>query len=278
MKMTKTNIILIISLLCFTVSACKKLDYEGMEVVQFGKVFFYANNVKTPLQIRTKNNNPVIWRQDGLISAPEGEVTFEFYNKNNGETLLEKTVNIVNNKVEHFTLFQPTLESPLIFLDENAQANEEAAPEGFFKIKLVDYTGGLFFGKDKKMDIVMFRSEFSWETWQTEYVEIGILENIGSNLDEEGYHLIPIQPADGNMAFSYREAGTGKKLITVEGKEFINTTIYNGLIDASNSLSNPKKHVFTAYLSSFVIDYQNDSYVKINNKLYDIHSSIFLKN
>lgn len=273
--LTATMIIIV-----FTIS-CKKIEVD-QGFTAFGQIYFNADQAAgyQAGYLKLKYNGHPVDMQGGTgrsIRVPAGEAKFEFYDDRTGEVLLEETVNIVPGNPERYTLFQPTMDAPLSFLDENAQAGEEAAPEGYYKVKFVDYTGNLF-SFNKGMDIVLWRAEFSWITFQTEYVEIGVLENISSNLDEEDYHLIPVESGDIGLAFSFREAETGSQLITVAGKEFLNTQFYEGLTTASIGLSNPKKNVFTAYIEAYAIDYQNDNFVKIGDKLYGIQPVIFLKN
>lgn len=261
--------------LCFL--SCEKLDYDD-GIISFGDVFFNTSNVAlhSSLKIHYNGNLIEIQREDGRVRVPEGTAKFEFYDNTTNQLLLEKTVDIVAGNPERITLFQPTADAPLMFLDENSQADEEPAPPGYYKVKFVNYTGSLL-PFNKKMNIVMFRAEFNWITFETEYVEIGVLESIGTNLNEETYHLIPVEAGDQGLAFSFREAETGDQLTTVAGNEFLNSTFNQELANASASLSNPKKNVFTAYIEAYEIDYQNDNFLKIHDKLYGIRPVIFLK-
>jgi len=263
----------LLALLCFI--SCEKLDYE-QDITNFGEVYFVTSNVATRQSLEIHyNGHPVESEQGtGRIRVPEGESKFEFVNSSTGEVLLEKTVGIVAGQPEHFTLFQPVLDAPLMFLDEDAQANEEPAPEGYYKVKFVDYTGDLFF--EDKVDIIMWRPEFSWVTWTTEWVETGILASVGKELNEEAYHLIPI--SDEGLGLSFRDSQTKEKLFIKGGssEEYITDSFYKDvLVPTSASLPNPKKNVFTAYINTRE---GNENTIKKEDKFYRIGVTIFLMN
>src|SRR5690606_15352290 len=217
--------------LCFL--SCEKLDYDD-GIISFGDVFFNTSNVALHSSLKIHYNGDLIeiQREDGRVRVPEGTAKFEFYDNTTNQLLLEKTVDIVAGNPERITLFQPTADAPLIFLDENSQADEEPAPPGYYKVKFVNYTGSLL-PFNKKIYIVMFRAESNWFSFETHFVNIGILENIVTNMNEDSPDLIPVQDGNKGLAFSFREPETVYQLTTVAGNEFLNSTFKQELANAS---------------------------------------------
>lgn len=277
MNIRITKRLTVLLLLALGCASCEKGNYTE-PYTAFGEVYFAPGQAATYLAGHLKvryNGDPMeLQGGTGRIRVPEGEGEFEFYDESTGEVLLTKTVDIIAGSPERYTLFQPTPDAPLTFLDENAQENEEAAPDGFFKVRIVDYTGNLFF--DDKVEIILWRNEFDWITFTEKWVEIGPWGvTIGKDLDEEAYHLLEID--DAGYGFSFRKTD-GEKLLTVAGEEFIATEFYKRLVSESESLQEPKKNVFTAYIMAAEINNQNDNFIPVGNKLYAIRPVIFLQN
>src|SRR5690606_19298050 len=139
------NGLVVLLLLTLNFTACKKLDHdEGFTSI--GEVYIDASGAPALYDGLKVNYNGVpvdIQPYSGTtyrVRVPEGESTFQFYNgETSGDILAEKTVNIVPGSPETLLLFQPTETSDVAILDPNEQDNEEAAPEGFLKIKIANY-------------------------------------------------------------------------------------------------------------------------------------------
>lgn len=247
--MTKTNILLIFTIISCMVSACKKLDYDGMELVPFAEVYFDASNVAMNntgegkfLEVKTSNGNPVTWRQDGQISAPEGTVTFEFYDKRNGEVLAEKSVNIVAGSPERWTLFQPEMGQPISIISPTENAEEPAAKEGFMKFKVANLaTKSLPY---EKIDIIVYGKDAN-----SSVIELGKIENVGQTFQESEYQEISRGKEEGVTSFYFSFLNSkDKQEINGDGGTVFTTDVLGLPGEIIPSQLNPKNWVFTIYL------------------------------
>src|SRR5690606_24897246 len=148
----------------------------------------------------------------------------------------KKTVNIVPGSPESLLLFQPTETSDVAILDPNEQDNEEAAPEGFLKIKIANYANTAL--PLDKYDIVV-EGDDGLNGWQ----ELDVIKGVGTNLEGETYHLVAKGAQMYSYRFTYRIPSTGEFVLNGRG------TVYTsgGVWEYPNP--KPQKDVFTFFLS-----------------------------
>ncbi len=218
-------------------SSCKKIEVD-QGFTNFGEVYFIGDQSVSynlgNLLIKYNGNLIELQNSTGRIRVPEGEAKFEFYNKSRNELIGEKTVNIVPGSPEKYNLFQPSEEHSITFLNPNGQINEEAAPEGYLKIKIANYAIKAL--PHAKYDIRVEGND-GWNG----YLPIDTIMNIGVNLDEETYHLV--KKGENNIAyrFSYLVHGTQEEVLNARGTLYTSGGVWD--------YPNPKKDVFTFFLS-----------------------------
>jgi len=232
----------VLLLLTLNFTACKKLDHdEGFTSI--GEVYIDASGAPALYDGLKVNYNGVpvdIQPYSGTtyrVRVPEGESTFQFYNgETSGDILAEKTVNIVPGSPETLLLFQPTETSDVAILDPNEQDNEEAAPEGFLKIKIANYANTAL--PLDKYDIVV-EGDDGLNGWQ----ELDVIKGVGTNLEGETYHLVAKGAQMYSYRFTYRIPSTGEFVLNGRG------TVYTsgGVWEYPNP--KPQKDVFTFFLS-----------------------------
>lgn len=196
----------------------------------------------------------------GAIKVPEGEHTFIFYNKNDGKELAEKTVNVNAGSPETFMVFQPAENSPIAFIDPEGEAAEEAAPEGFMKIKIANYAGVLI--PYEKVDIVLnFRHTAGR---QYVYTPATVIEAVGQDLDTAQYRLISLK---NDLRQPNHQPGLFMSFMDSETKEPIKNAGGNTYYSHIGIAPDGGKNVFTRFLTPVVWDINNNSYLK-NDDIY----------
>ena len=261
------NYILILTLFT-TMFSCKKLDYED-NITPFGEVHFDISKIAISDYLKVKyNGNTIDFHQGiaGRVRVPRGESRFEFYDNRNGKVLLEKTINIDTANVEKFTLFQPTVDDPIAILDPNGQDDEEAAPEGFMKIKIANYLKE--FLPQEKINIVMNLRYQQGRRYI--YIPVDTIRNVGRNIGEEEFNIVKraeIEPPVTAEIYylSFYDSNTNEQLMNV-----VNTPYFSSL-GLGNHLPFNAKHVYTIYLSLFETGYSANSFLQKDDIYYSIN-------
>ncbi|MCT1523857.1 hypothetical protein [Sphingobacterium hotanense] len=256
----------VLLLLALSFAGCEKGDYTE-PYTAFGEVYFDVNKtaVRDYLKVRY-NGNPIDWHDvvRDHFRVPEGEGKFEFYDERTGELLFEKTMNIIPGSPEKWMLFQPTETDPIAVLDPNGQADEEAAPEGFMKLKIANYAGDLL---SDNLNIVVLGLNMNMET-----IELATLENISNNLGEEEYRQIPTGGSDIlAYTFKFRDTNTQAFLKNHGGDDYWNQNLflYPDMISPF-----PEKRVYTIYFKSSEQWGEYPAFIKSGDKYYDINPEI----
>lgn len=268
MKYIKGLTILLLAVTCMT--ACKKLGYDD-GVTTFGEVFFVTNSVAIDNNLKVRYNGYPIDKQGGTgrIRVPEGEGKFEFYDdRKEDKVLLEQTVNIIAGSPETFNLFQPSEDSPIAVLDPNGQDNEEAAPEGFMKIKIANYASDLL---PEELDLVVLGLDENLQT-----IELATLESVSNNLGQEKYRQVPIGNGDIlAYTFKFRDRKTQKFIQNHGGTDYWNDNIF---IYPSSMSPIPEKRIYTIYLKTVEEWGEYISFIKSGDKYYRIDPEILYAN
>ncbi len=228
-------------LVFISISSCKKIEVE-QEFTIFGEVYFDTQNTKSSLAVRTKNGNSVVWRQDGMIAAPEGERTFEFYDKSTGEVLAEKTVNVVAGNPEKWTLFQPEEGQPISIISQSENSEEPAAKDGFIKFKIANLaTKSLPY---ENIDVVVYGKVDNGDV-----IELGKIEGVGKTFQETEYQEISNGKSQGvtSFYFSFIDNNT-KEVIMGDGGTVFTTDVLGLPGEIIPSQLNLKNWVLTIYL------------------------------
>lgn len=254
-----------------TFTSCEKIDVD-QGFTAFGEVFFVPDQTASYQTGHLKvmyNGNPVeLQGGTGRIRVPEGEGKFEFYDESKGEVLGEKTVNIIPGSPETFNLFQPTETDPIAFLDPNGQDNEEAAPEGFMRVKIANYAGDLL---PNDLDIVVLGLNMNFET-----VELATLESVSNNIGEEQYRQIPTGGSDIlAYTFKFRDRKTQGFVKMHGGEDYWSQSffLYPDMISPY-----PEKRVYTIYLRSIEQWGEHPLFIKSGDKYYEISPEILYAN
>jgi len=240
-KMIRFFSYIIISVLFTTVFSCQKLDHED-GITPFGEVYFDINAPALYEYLKVKYNKSDIELEvgTGRVQVPEGEGVFQFYDSRSGEILAEKEVNIIPGSPETFLLFQPTETAPIAILDPNEQANEEAAPEGFMKIKIANYASTAL--PLAKYDLIVEVND-GWNGYQ----QLDVIESVGTDLAVESYHLVAKGTHEPGFLYTYRFTFSipGTEEIVLNGRG----TVYTNGGSWSYPTPKPEKDVFTMFLS-----------------------------
>ncbi|GAA4131942.1 hypothetical protein GCM10022216_02540 [Sphingobacterium kyonggiense] len=269
-KITKGLSILLLLALSF--AGCEKGDYTE-PYTEFGEVYFDASQTASyqtgHLKIKYNGNSIEIQSgTNGRVRVPQGEGKFEFYDERTGEVLGGKTVNIIPASPETFNLFQPTETDPIAFLDPNGQADEEAAPAEFMRLKIANYAGDLL---PKDLDIVVLGLNMNFET-----VELATLESVSNNIGEEQYRQIPTGGSDIlAYTFKFRDRKTQEFVKMHGGEDYWsqNFFLYPDMISPY-----PEKRVYTIYLRSIEQWGEHPLFIKLGDKYYEISPEILYAN
>lgn len=258
--------VLFFLVICFS---CKKTSDNINDFKQLTDVYFQAQSVLgNDLGVKYEGH-PIAWdgTGNGKIHVPEGEGKFEFYDKRDGKVLGEKTLNISLSDTQRFVIFQPLEDSPLAFLNPEAQNREEAAPEGFMKIRIASYAPD--FIPYEKIDVIVIGMYFD-EEFNFFYEPVDTIFNISRNLDNEPYHLVSKggQRME-SWSFSFRDHETGQEVKNFGGTLYRSLDIYPSLFD---------KFVFTVYLVPFEAWGEHESFLKFGEGFYNIEPRILFEN
>lgn len=269
-----------ILLLAATLGACQKA--EQVETFRdFVDVYFdasktaLANNGQGIFIAAKYNGYPIEWDVNfKKIKVVEGEGKFEFYDTRNGETVAEKTIDVKSGAMETYTLFQPTLESPVSFIDPKAQDSEEAAPEGHIKLKIVNYAQYLI--PFNKVDIKVYISYFD-QDWNEVRAEVGIIPDIANEVNGGEYHILPNGIPEGVIDYSYQfeyiDHETGQPLLNYGG------TIYSSLAFMPAYLDPlPVKNVFTVYLAPWKAWGETPFFLKKDEEFWEVTGNVLFAN
>ena len=261
-NMIKFTLLLMITICGF--ASCKKIEVDqGM--TKFGEVYFDLTKAASyrsgNLQVRY-NGNIIEMAQiiEGRIRVPEGEAKFEFLDKKSNSVLAEKTIVINSEKPEKYNLFQPSEEDGISFLDPNGQDNEEAAPEGFMKIKIANYAKKLI--PFKNVDIILnFRYT---KGRQYVYVPVDTIYSVGQTLDSATFRIVKLGERLSNYQpgyyCSFKESNSENIIKNAGGVMYYS---HISLIPIA------PKNVTTRYLSQ--MEYiSNNLYINFEDKYYYI--------
>jgi hypothetical protein len=234
-----------------------------------------ANNGQGIYIAARYNGHPIEWDLNfKKIRVVEGEGKFEFYDIRNGQTVAEKIIDVKPGTAETYTLFQPTMESPVIFIDSKSHDKEEAAPEGHIKLKIVNYAQYLI--PFRKTDVKVYISYMD-ENWNEIRQELGIVHDIPSNLNEGGYHILPDGVPEGladySYVFEYIDAETGEPLLNHGGTTYASTAFFPAYLDPL-----PVKNVFTVYLSPFKAWGETPIFIKKDEEYWDVAGNVLFAN
>lgn len=246
-------------IICAILFSCAKLDYDD-GITPFGEVYFDISKTAISDHLKVKyNGSPIELQQTagGRVRVPQGEAKFEFYDTRSGSVLLEKIISIDPTVTERFILFQPSEDDPIAFLDPHGQDNEEAAPQGFMKIKIANYSKSLV--PFEKTDIIInFRYT---QGRQFVYVPVDTIQSIGQTLDTATYRLVNMGERMPNYQpgyfCSFKEHGTDNEVKNAGG------TMYYTHIAI---IPDEEKNVFTRYLTP--VEY-------IANNLYIFYEDLY---
>lgn len=259
---------LFIALSIVSLFSCQKKDYDN-SFATFGNAFFINQTTVSNPDFGVKyEGDPISWALTGQVEVPEGEGTFTFYNTRTGAVLGEKRVAVSKANPPRYILFQPIDGLPVSFLDPNAQANEEAAPANYMKIKIANMSQAAF--PDQKIDVV-FQSTV---TSATRFGPVDTIEGVGRDLGEVAYVLVKravrANAIQTRYKLSFLDAATKQPVLASGGAAFLTGVEFN-------TGSNPApKGVYTLYLT----DYDRTSnavYLKRGEKYYDISTNVLFK-
>lgn len=248
-------------------NACKKLDYT-IKTVTFGNIYFINSTaLSNNLGVRS-NGEALNWQGNGLIRGVTGELKMEFYDKRTGKTLSEKVVNIKATNPERYILFQPDSSAQIAFLNPNSQAEEAAAPAGYMKIKIANYTKAAL--PDEKIDIVFHSTTVS----AVKFGPVDTIKNVGRSLETASYFLVKrgvrsgaIQP---RYKLSFINHDTKAEILSSNGALYLSASELN-----TNS-SPAAKGVYTIYLTDMERT-ANAVWLLRGNLYYDVSTNVLFK-
>lgn len=250
---------------------------------EFAEVYFDAD--KTALRDNGKgvfiaaryNGHPIEWNVlTKKIKVVTGEGKFEFYDTRNGKVVAEKVVDVQAGAGQKFTLFQPTMEAPVSFIDPDAQGSESPAPPGQIKLKVANYAQDLvpFERLDLKVTISYYDAD-----WNEVVKEIGVIEDVQDAVDKAGYHLLPDGVPDPmpelgyTYNFEFLDGNTGAPLRNHGGTGYANIAFSPWGMDPA-----PDKRIFTLYLVSKEAWGEAPPFIKKGDMFYEIQTSVLFAN
>jgi len=247
--------------------ACQKKDYDNSYTV-FGHAYFKNQTTVTGNDFGVKYEGSTVDYNTGSggVELPEGEGTFTFYNKKTGVVIAERKATVSKANPPHYILFQPLPDLPVSFLDPNAQANEQAAPPGYMKLRIANMSQVAI--PDKKIDIVVQSTVVS----AVKFAPVDTIKAVGRDLGEAGYVLVKRGVRAGAIQtryrFSFLDAATKQPLPAASGAAFTNNTDF-----ATSSFPGAVKGIFTIYLTD-VVKTTNTVFLKRDNAYYDIQPNV----
>jgi hypothetical protein len=251
----------------FCLFACQKKDYDNSYTI-FGNAYFKNQTPVNSNDFGVKyEGSPIPWNTgSGGIQAPEGDATFTFYNTKTGEVIAEKKVAVSKANPPHYILFQPAEGLPVSFLDPEAQANEEAAPANYMKIRIVNLS--LIGIPDEKIDVVFQSTVKTSVTFNP----VDTIEGVGRDLEKAGYVTVLRGIRSGAIQSRYKlgflDAVTKKPILAAGGAAFVSSVEFN-------TVSKPApKGVYTIYLTDIERATTSTQYLKRGDKYYEITPNV----
>lgn len=268
----------VIALLSIGLYSCQKAEYIN-SFSEFVDVYFDAD--KTALRdngagvfiAARYNGSPIEWDINlKKIKVVPGEGKFEFYDTRNGKVVAEKVIDVKPGSKETYTLFQPTLDAPVAFIDPNAQDTESPAPTGHIKVKVANYAQDLipFENLDIKVSISYYDAD-----WNEVVTEIGMIKDVKSSIDRAAYHILPdglpdpLPEVPCNYVFEFIDSDTGQPLLNYGGTNYSNTALTPDGIDPL-----PNKKVFTLYMVSRKSWGEAPPFIKKGDTFYEIATNV----
>ncbi|WP_341838881.1 hypothetical protein [Chitinophaga caseinilytica] len=223
------------------------------------------------------NGHPVEW--DILakkIKVVTGEGKFEFYDTRNGKVVAEKVVDVKAGAKQKFTLFQPTMDAPVSFIDPDAQKNEPPAPAGQIKVKVANYAQDLV--PFKKLDLRVYISYFDAD-FNEVMTEVGMIKDVQDAVDKAAYQLLPNglpnpAPEYGyQYVFAFLDGETGEPLRNHGGTGYSNLAFSPQGIDPL-----PLNNVFTLYMVSNKTWGEAPPFIKKGEDFYEVLTTVLFAN
>ncbi|HWV65464.1 hypothetical protein [Chitinophaga sp.] len=277
-----TKKIIAAALLLTGLYSCQKAEYVK-PFAEFVDVYFDAD--KTALRdngagvfiAARYNGRPIEW--DVLskkIKVVAGEGKFEFYDTRNGKVVAEKVIDVKAGSKEVYTLFQPTMDAPVAFIDPGEQEQESPAPAGHIKLKVANYAKDLipFEHTDIKVSVSYYDVD-----WNEVVTEIGTIKDIKNTVDQAEYYILPdgvpnpLPELGYNYVFEFVNSDTGQPLLNYGGTNYSNTAFSPTGIDPL-----PVKNVFTLYMVSKETWGEAPPFIKKGDTFYEIATNILFAN
>ncbi|WP_270088203.1 hypothetical protein [Sphingobacterium sp. SYP-B4668] len=277
MKASIRNTI-IICLLSTGLHSCQKAEYIN-SFSEFVDVYFDAD--KTALRDNGAgvfiglryNGYPSEWdASNKKIRVVPGEGKFEFYDTRDGKVVAEKVIDVKPGTKETFTLFQPTMDAPVAFIDPKEQDAETPAPAGHIKVKLANYAQDLipFERLDLKVSISYYDAD-----WNEVVKEIGAIKDVKNSVDKAEYHILPdglpnpLPEIPCSYVFEFVDSDTGQPLLNHGGTNYSNMAFSPSGIDPL-----PVKNIFTLYMISRETWGEAPPFIKKGDTFYEIATNI----
>ena len=205
-----------------------------------------------------------------------GEGKFEFYDTRDGKVVAQKMIDVKPGSKEMFTLFQPTMDAPVAFIDPNAQNAESPAPEGHIKVKVANYAQDLI--PFERLDIKVSISYYDVD-WNEVVKEIGIIKNVKNSVDKAEYHILPdglpnpLPDLPCNYVFEFVDSETGQPLLNHGGTNYANMAFSPAGMDPL-----PSKNIFTLYMISRETWGEAPPFIKKGDTFYEIATNVLFAN
>ncbi|WP_341837140.1 hypothetical protein WJU16_04570 [Chitinophaga pollutisoli] len=250
---------------------------------EFAEVYFDAdktalrNNGEGVFIAARYNGHPIEWNVlSRKIKVVTGEGKFEFYDTRSGKVVAEKVVDVKTGARQEYTLFQPTLDAPVSFIDPDAQESESPAPSGQIKIKVANYAQDLI--PFAKLNLRVSISYFDAD-WNEVVKEIGMMEDVQDAVDKAGYALLPNGVPDPmpelgySYVFEFLDGDTGEPLRNHGGTAYSNMAFSPWGMDPV-----PARNVFTVYMVSRETWGEAPPFLKKGDTFYEIATTILFAN
>lgn len=272
----------VIALLSIGLYSCQKAEHVN-SFPEFVDVYFDAD--KTALRdngagvfiAARYNGSPIEWDINlKKIKVVAGEGKFEFYDTRNGKVVAEKVIDVKPGSKETYTLFQPTMDAAVAFIDPKAQDAESPAPAGHLKVKVANYAKDLipFENLDLRVSISYFDADFN-----TVVEEIGTIKGVGNAIDRAEYQIIPdglpnpIPEYGYQYIFEFVNSSTGESLLNYGG------TSYSNIAFGPESINPlPVKNIFTLYMVSKETWGEAPPFIKKGDTFYEISTNVLFAN
>ncbi|NSL87841.1 hypothetical protein ECE50_013420 [Chitinophaga sp. Mgbs1] len=269
-------------LLSAVLYSCGKGEF-AVPFTEFADVYFDAdktalrNNGAGVFIAARYNGHPIDWDVSGKkMKVIAGEGKFEFYDTRNGRVVAEKVIDVKAGGGQQYTLFQPTMEAPVSFIDPGAQDNESPAPAGQIKLKVANYAKELipFAHLDIRVSISYFDAD-----WNEVITEVGIIKDVQDAVDKATYHLLPDGVPDPvpeigyNYIFEFLNGDTGEPLLNYGGTAYSNIAL-----SPSGITPLPVRNVFTLYMVARETWGEAPPFIKKGATFYEIATSVLFAN